>query len=243
MIIINADDYGRSRAESDATLACYRSGRITSATAMVFMDDSERAAVLANEIGMDVGLHLNLSQQFTSRAAGGRLKDCHDRVVRFLTSSKYALLLYNPVLRRQFQYVYQAQVEEFARVYGRQPSHVDGHQHRHLCANVLIDGVIPENQRVRRSFSFWPGEKGAINRGYRRLVDMALARRYRLTDFFFSLHQCLEANRMSRVFELSGAATVELMTHPLNAGEFDYLMSDQYFSALRELRTGTYSTL
>jgi len=209
---------------------------------MVFMDDSERAAERANDVKMDVGLHLNLSQRFTS-SVPVRLRDCHDRVVGFLTSSKYSVLLYNPALRRQFRYVYDAQVEEFTRVYGRQPSHVDGHQHRHLCANVLIDRVIPPNERVRRSFSFWPGEKSAINRTYRRVVDRVLARRYRVTDFFFSLEHCLHTDGMARVFELSQRANVELMTHPRNGGEFTYLMSDRYLSALRGLRIGTYSAL
>ena len=44
MLIINADDWGRSVAETNAALRCYEEARITSASAMVFMADSERAA-------------------------------------------------------------------------------------------------------------------------------------------------------------------------------------------------------
>src|SRR5437868_14435949 len=40
---LNADDWGRSGAETDAALRCYKGGRITSVSAMVFMQDSERA--------------------------------------------------------------------------------------------------------------------------------------------------------------------------------------------------------
>jgi len=61
MLIINADDLGRSVVETDAALRCYSAGRITSVSAMVFMSDSERAAELANGNGLDVGLHLNFS--------------------------------------------------------------------------------------------------------------------------------------------------------------------------------------
>jgi len=61
MLIINADDWGRSRTETDAALQCYEKGRITSASAMVFMEDSERAADIAKENQVDVGLHLNFS--------------------------------------------------------------------------------------------------------------------------------------------------------------------------------------
>jgi hypothetical protein len=40
-------------------------GRITSVSGMVFMRDSERAAELANNSDLDVGLHLNFSEEFT----------------------------------------------------------------------------------------------------------------------------------------------------------------------------------
>ena len=65
MLIINADDWGRSVAETDAALRCYKGGRITSVSAMVFMEDSERAAELAKENELDVGLHLNFTDEFT----------------------------------------------------------------------------------------------------------------------------------------------------------------------------------
>jgi predicted glycoside hydrolase/deacetylase ChbG (UPF0249 family) len=242
VIIVNADDYGRSRTETDLILACYAHGRITSASAMVFMSDSSRSAELARAAGIDLGLHLNLSQRFAGEATP-ILRDCHDRVVRFLTSSKYSLLLYNPALRDAFRYVYQAQLDEFVRLYGRFPSHVDGHQHRHLCTNIVLDGIIAPDTAVRRSFSFWPGEKSWFNRTYRSALDRVLKRRYRVTDFFFSLRQCLQANRLQRVFDLSTAATVELMTHPLDAEEYDYLMSDEYQAALKQLEAGTYQSL
>ena len=47
ILIVNADDYGWNRPTTEATLEAFRAGRITSATALMFMDDSERAAELA----------------------------------------------------------------------------------------------------------------------------------------------------------------------------------------------------
>ena len=67
MLIINADDWGRSRAETNAALECYQHGRITSVSAMVFMNDSERAAEIAREHNLDAGLHLNFTDPFTNR--------------------------------------------------------------------------------------------------------------------------------------------------------------------------------
>ena len=243
MLIVNADDFGRSVTETDVVAACHAEGRITSTTAMVFMDDSARAARIANSIGIDVGLHLNLSQPFTAPGVPPSVRRSHDSIVRFLSASKYAVVLYQPMLRGAFRDVVRAQMDEFARLYGWQPSHIDGHQHQHLCANLLIDGVLPEGQRIRRSFSFWTGEKSVINRGYRALVDRRLAQRYVLTDYFFSLKQCLRQQQMARLFDLAGSATVELMTHPIEAAEYDYLMSDACARALRAVTPGTYAGL
>jgi hypothetical protein len=106
-----------------------------------------------------------------------------------------------------------------------------------------VDALIPAGQRVRRSFSFWPGEKSVINRAYRSLVDRQLARRYRLTDFFFSLLQCLKTERLGRVTELARIANVELMTHPAVVDEYAFLMSDEWDNALKNLRTVPYSSL
>jgi predicted glycoside hydrolase/deacetylase ChbG (UPF0249 family) len=246
MIMVNADDFGRSRAETDAVAACHDAGRVASATAMVFMRDSERAAEVARDRGIDVGLHLNLSQRFSGGAVTESVRRSHDRIVSFLGAGRYATVVYHPFLRRQFRDVVEAQLEEFARLYGRPPAHVDGHQHQHLCANVVVDRLIPRGRRVRRNFSFWPGEKSALNRMYRRRIDAMLARDHVLVDYFFSLEDCLQKGRLSRAFDLAETATVEIMTHPVNAIEFRYLMSDSFADALRRFgspapgaRTGT----
>jgi predicted glycoside hydrolase/deacetylase ChbG (UPF0249 family) len=243
MLIVNADDWGGSRSETDAAMACFVKGRITSVTAMVFMADSERAAELAKQSGIDVGLHLNLDGEFTGNRCPADVREHHARIRRFLKRSKYACLLYNPSLRKSFRRVYQVQAEEFQQLYGRRPSHIDGHHHMHLCTNMLLDGVIPAGERVRRSFSFWRSEKGIVNRTYRRLVDNRLAGRYRVTDFFFSLELCLQWKKLGRVAELARAANVELMTHPCIADESAYLMSDAFLELKRTVAMGTFGML
>src|SRR5437868_3216445 len=182
MLIINADDWGRSMAETDAALRCYKAGRITSVSAMMFMEDSERAAELAKEQNPEVGLHLNFDERFTGNRVPTTLGNYHDKIARFLTRNKYSQLLYNPFLRKAFSYSYQAQAEEFARLFGKQPSHIDGHHHMHLCANLILSNTIPAGAKLRRNFSFWPGEKSLLTRAYRGLVDRWLARRHRLGE-------------------------------------------------------------
>ena len=240
MLIINADDWGRSRAETDAALRCYQEGRITSVSAMVFMEDSERAAELARENELAVGLHLNFAEPFTGKNYVD-LDHCHGRTIRYLMGNKYAQLVYNPFLRKEFAYSYEAQAREFVRLFDGPPSHIDGHHHMHLCANVLLSKVIPTGMKMRRNFSFWPDEKSLLNRTYRTFVDRWLARRYQLPDYFFDLTQCIRNEKLERVAALAKSNNVELMTHPVADHEAEYLMSDEFYSILQRLEVGSYA--
>ncbi len=241
MLIINADDFGRSAAETDAAHRCYQERRITSVSAMVFMADSERAAELAKQNELDVGLHLNFTEEFTGKKKFGRLTEDHNRLAMYLRRNKYSQLFYNPLLRKAFSYCYQAQAEEFTRLFGKPPSRIDGHHHMHLCANMLLSDMIPAGMKMRRNFSFWPGEKSWLNRAYRALVDRWLARRYRLTDYFFDLTQSIREKKMDRVMALAESSKVELMTHPIVPMESEYLMGNQFQAMLQRLKTGGYA--
>lgn len=243
MLIVNADDLGRLPDATDRILACHAKRRITSTSAMVFMGDSERAAKLALESGIELGLHINLSERFTANSVPARLRECHNRICGFLTTSKYALLIYHPLLRRQFRYVIEAQQAEFLRLYGREPSHLDGHQHMHLASNVLLENMLPQGTKVRRSFSFRAGEKNWLNRYYRATVDRRLAKRHRLTDYFFSIAQYLDLDRLGGIIQLAKEANVELMTHPHLQKEYDFLMDEEFSRALSAVRVAGYDAL
>lgn len=243
MLIINADDFGRSRLATDRILSCYKQGSVTSTSAMVFMEDSQRAADLVREDSIDVGLHLNFTQGLTQRISGSLLCDYHDRIVRFLNRNKYNFLIYNPVLRKQFEYVFQAQFGEFERLYGVSPSHIDGHHHMHLCTNMLIEAIIPKGQKVRRNFSFGRGEKSLLNRVYRAVIDKWLSRRYLTTDYFFSLSERIKTGRLAGALDLAKASIVELETHPELDREFEWLMGNACTQAISNLQRGTYSQL
>jgi len=241
MLIINADDWGRSVGETDAALRCYEDGRITSVSAMVFMDDSQRAADLAKENGIDVGLHLNLTESFTASSCPPLLQRSHERIARFLRSAKYSQLLYNPFLRKEISCSYDAQAAEFERLYGKRPSHIDGHHHMHLCGNMLWSSAIPAGTKMRRNFSFWPGEKSWLNRAYRALIDHRLARKYRLPDYFFCLSQSIQENKLGRVEVLARSSNVELMTHPIVPMESEFLMGHEFRAMMQRLEIGCYA--
>ena len=70
-----------------------------------------------------------------------------------------------------------------------------------------------------------------------------LARRYRLTDYFFSLGECLKANRLGRVVESSRTANVEMMTHPIHETEKNWLLSEAFEQTMKGLRLAPYAQL
>jgi predicted glycoside hydrolase/deacetylase ChbG (UPF0249 family) len=198
---------------------------------------------LAQELRIDCGLHLNLSEPFSGPVRAATLRERHERIARFLNASKYAALIYNPLISRDLRYVWQAQVEEFIRLYQCKPSHIDGHQHQHLCSNMLLANVIPRGEKVRPGFFFWPGEKSVLNRLYRYGVNRTLSGRYLSPDYFFALSQSLKEDRWRRIISLARSANVEVMTHPLKQGEYSFLMSDEYLKSINDVQKGTYALL
>jgi chitin disaccharide deacetylase len=242
MLIVNADDWGASRVATDNTLKCYDNGRITSASAMVFMSDSERAAELARNSGLKTGLHLNFTEHLIPSAPPA-LRARHEQIASFLCASALRPLVYNPLLRGAFDYVYKAQYEEYSRLYGTDPTHIDGHHHMHLCLNVVADKILPRGCRLRISFTFFPEEKSFLNRLYRRALNSILHRRHICADEFYSVEPVSRSDRVARIFNQATEKSVELMVHPSREVEFAFLMSDEFGALLQRVRKGTYSEL
>jgi hypothetical protein len=223
-VILNADDWGLDAETTGRTLDCVLRGSISSVSAMVFMEDSERAAVLARRHGIDVGLHLNLTAPFSAPQCSSELKESQRRIARFLRWHRFAPVVYNPVLASAFRSVVEAQLEEFERLYGHPVTRVDGHHHMHLCSNVTLGKLLPAGIMMRRNFSFSAGEKGYFNRCYRRWQDRALARRYRLTDYFFCLTPLDSLDKLRSIFALAARSNVEVEAHLQNEDEYRFLM-------------------
>jgi len=243
MLIINADDFGRTRLATDRIVAAHSQGAITATSAMVFMEDSERAAELATASDIETGLHLNFTERYTGRLKMPRDSEKQEHIARVLTRSRYAALVYYFGLRNMFYSVFQAQLDEFLRLFGRAPSHFDGHHHMHLCPNMLFDRIIPAGEKIRRSFSFFPGQKSIVNQGYRWLVYRWIKRTYRTTDFLFSLPDCIQCQGFDRIAALAKRANVELETHPEELSEMTWLAGDTSVRLRGLVNIGGYSML
>jgi predicted glycoside hydrolase/deacetylase ChbG (UPF0249 family) len=220
LLILNADDWGRDRATTDEIYGC--DGQLSSVSAMMFMADSERASQLALERGMEVGLHLNLTEPFSASYAPRALLDHQANVARFLLSHRLAQVFFHPGLVGAFEFVVRSQFNEFGRLYGASPQRFDGHHHLHLCANVIFQRLFPPGTVVRRNFCFKRGEKSFLNRGYRRAIDALVSRHYRVVDCFVAIDPALDSDQAVQIHWLR-KGIVEVAVHPIERKEYHSL--------------------
>src|SRR5664280_2435118 len=104
ILIVNADDWGRDHETTDRTLECVSHGAVSSVSAMVFMEDSERAASIVRERGIDAGLHLNFTTPFSSPRCTAQLAQRQHELAKCLLWNRFAQTLFYPALMRSFAY-------------------------------------------------------------------------------------------------------------------------------------------
>jgi predicted glycoside hydrolase/deacetylase ChbG (UPF0249 family) len=243
MVVITADDYGKSPSVTDSIRNCVSRGRITSVSAMVFMEDSERAASLARKDDMEVGLHLNFTLAYNARTVPGGILDHQGRVGRYLRLSRFAPAVFNPFLAVAFNILFRSQEEEFIKLYGKLPRFYNGHHHMHLCANMRRDRLIPDGRAVRRTFTFTPEERRGPGALYHRHIGSWVARHFISTDSLFSIAPVQDRSRLEHIFDLSSKEDVEIEVHPENREESDLLLGDEYNNLLQRADIGSFRRL
>ena len=243
MLIITADDYGRDKTTTDNTLKCFFNARITSASAMVFMLDSERAASSARDTGLEIGLHVNFSLPFTARNVPPKLREHQHRLVLYLKKNRLSRVFFNPLLRDAFNFVYSSQREEFQRLYSKLPEFYNGHHHMHLCTNMLLGNHLPKGARIRRTFTIGHRQKGFINRIYSDLLNSYISGRFISTDAFFNLEPIHDQERLKKITERAADEDVEIGVHPWREEETGYLLSDRFQALISSVQLGSFSRL
>jgi chitin disaccharide deacetylase len=115
ILVVNADDFGQSVGVNDGILRSYREGILTSASLMVrgpaAVDAVERAG------GLPLGLHLDLGEW--------AFKDCE-------WFARYERVPVDDAKAVEAEFLFQ--LNEFRRLTGRAPTHIDSHQHVHMNA-------------------------------------------------------------------------------------------------------------
>jgi predicted glycoside hydrolase/deacetylase ChbG (UPF0249 family) len=243
MLIITADDLGRDTRSTDACMECFRQNRITSASIMVLMHDSERAAELATQEKLETGLHINLVLPYDSPRVTDQMHRAHRSAVRFFRAGPWTQVIYNPFITKAVTSTFQMQIEEYWRLFGKAPVFLNGHKHFHLSLNMIFGKVLPLGAIVRRSFTFQKGEKNWLNRRYRRLVDAWLEKRFVTTDGFFSLSPVEDLPRLRKIFGLARNAHVELMAHPWRKDESVFLSGNEFQKLTADVRLAGFASL
>lgn len=113
ILIVNADDFGRSDAINEGVTAAHRSGIVTSASLMVRWPAAVPAT--AASAGLDLGLHLDLGEWI--------LRDGEWVPVYEVAELDDPAAIEDEVRR---------QIHAFRDLTGRNPTHLDSHQHVHM---------------------------------------------------------------------------------------------------------------
>jgi chitin disaccharide deacetylase len=115
VLIVNADDFGRSPGVNEGVIRSHEEGIVTSASLMVRWPDAEEAAAYAQRSPLGLGLHLDLGEW--------EYRDGQWRTVYEVLPEKTPAEVARELT---------GQLERFERVVGRPPDHLDSHQHVHL---------------------------------------------------------------------------------------------------------------
>jgi chitin disaccharide deacetylase len=117
-LVVNADDFGYSRSVNRGVIEAHENGIVTSTSLMVDRPGAIEAANYAREAALGVGLHAELEAWRVARIPRkGAVRSAAGLAKRVSTQ-----------LERQ--------LERFRSLLGRDPSHLDSHQHRHLWEGV-----------------------------------------------------------------------------------------------------------
>jgi predicted glycoside hydrolase/deacetylase ChbG (UPF0249 family) len=245
VLIVNADDWGLRPAVTDAILECWRAGGVTSASAMVHMEDSARAFGLAAEAALPLGLHCNLTTPFTDDRAPAERRLHQQRAVEYFGGSTRRMLLYDPRVRGLLDACVGDQLDAFFELGGHPVAHADGHQHVQVCPTVLLAPSLGHLTSLRRAQSFLSGRHSPFKRAYRAALNLVVRHRFHSALFLSlrDLHPALGGAGLERLPDLARRTDVEVMVHPAWEDEREVLLSSDWRQTLAELPTGSHSGL
>ena len=258
-LIVNADDFGRSRSINQAVIRAHREGILTTASLMVNGDACDEAVELAKQNPtLGVGLHLTL---ICGKATCGRMEipDLVNPLGEFSSSPVTAGTRYffNSGLRLQLAREIGAQFAKFRQT-GLALDHVNGHLNMHLHPTVLrillsrhlewgirhfrlTDDPFALNRKLARGHWLYRASHAFIFHRLSRRARQDLVRRgIRFTDQVFGL---LQNSRVDEDFILKLLPALprgdsELYSHPSLdefRHEFDALVSPRVKAQVQEL--------
>ncbi len=227
-LIINADDLGYSSERDAGIFHAFECKAITAASLIVNGPSAEPAAKKAKEVGLCLGLHLNLTegQSLTGPSAITTDTNLLYYKCEFWKLISHSVVDYADAIHDETS----AQMERFKTLTGSYPKHVDGHQHVHIFPGMpdLLAPIFKEygvlSVRIPdedvENYAWLPAERKAR---YESRFPTCLRARLvyrkegiRAPECFIGLGLMGKDMNHERFFEtLAGAfGTIEWMVHP-----------------------------
>lgn len=259
-LIVNADDFGRSRSINEAVVRAHREGILTTASLMVAGEACDEAVALARAHPMlGVGLHLTLvcGRSVLPPAKIPGLVDAQGNFPDFAPGAGFRFWARQGALREALRAELAAQFERFHAT-GLELDHVNGHLHLHLhpvVFDLLVENAAAWGIRRMRLTRDSLAISRATSRGrwgYRlshALIFGGLSRRaapafhrlgWRHTDAVFGLLEDghVDEAYLLRVLPQLPAGDLELYSHPSMdrfRHEFEALISPRVVARVDEL--------
>ena len=246
LLIVNADDWGLTPGDTDAIADCADAGTITSATAMMWMSDSDRAAELARHRQLALGLHLNLIEPFSAPDVPPRVAATQRRVIEHVGRGGLFAHPYRRSWAADFERCVDDQLARFHELYGVAPTHFDGHRHMHLVANAMFARPLAPLARCRRPVNRFAHESRLDKRVARVLLGVAVRSRFTTTRWCFSIRPMAPSfggPGLAATLAVAAKDSVEVIAHPGQPEELALLQSPAWREVVRTHRTGSFADL
>lgn len=212
-LIINADDFGISKAVNYAIMAAMDSTICTDTTLLANFDESENAANLAISMNRTdrVGIHLNLTEGFPlSLKIRNEPRFCNKEGY-FHNKKLKRIALLSKSERIAVQEELTSQIR-LTRKFGIPISHADSHNHIHEepGLGLLIMGILKNENIPYLRLTNNIGETSFVNRIYRSTYNLVLGfKGLTVTEYFGSITNFNNYTKM-----IDENSVVELMIHP-----------------------------
>ena len=201
LLIVNADDLGRTSGINEGIFEAHRRGIVTSATLMVAYEAAEEAAArMAEHPDLGIGLHVAMTGGPPVLPAE-RLPGLLD-AEGMLPRHRDALVSPDPA---EVMAEVRAQLDRFRELAGRLPTHLDGHHH---CHRVPAVGDAVATVAAELGLPVRDAGQGVRSR----LEEAAVPTTDRFESFFYAEGATLEG--LLEFLAGLGPGSTELMCHP-----------------------------
>jgi predicted glycoside hydrolase/deacetylase ChbG (UPF0249 family) len=206
-LIVNADDFGLSRGVNDAVITTHAQGIVTSASLMVRQAAAPDAAARCREYpDLSVGLHLDLGEWSYQNGT-------------WIPVYEVVALDDSAVVADEVQ----RQLEAFRRLLGRNPTHLDSHQHVHRREPVRSVAASLARELDVPLRHFTPGIRYC-------------GEFYGQSGDGVAIPGAISVDALLRIFASLPAGTTELACHPGEALELDTMYREEREEEARCLR-------